>query len=84
MANDPHTKARGIIAQVPAATGGEFAAIGHPVKYSAAATEISRGAPLMGEHTSEVLAEYGFTDDEIAGLQADGALGADEGTAAAD
>ena len=84
MANDPHTKARGMIPRVPAATGGEFAAIGHPVKYSAALTDISRGAPLNGEHTAEVLAEYGFSADEIAGLQADGALGADEGVAAAD
>ena len=84
MANDPHTKARGMIASVPVAAGGEFAAIGHPVKYSSASTEIRRGAPLIGEHTSEVLAEYGFTVDEIADLQADGALGADKGDAAAD
>ena len=84
MAADPHTKARGMIARVPAATGGEFAAIGHPVKYSAASTEIRRGAPLIGEHSREVLAEYGFTADEIAALQADGAIGADEGSAAAE
>ncbi len=84
MANDPHTKARGMIASVPVAAGGEFAAIGHPVKYSSASTEIRRGAPLIGEHTSEVLAEYGFTVDEIADLQVDGALGADKGDAAAD
>ena len=84
MANDPHTKARGMIAKVPAATGGEFAAIGHPVKYSAASTEIGRGAPLIGEHSREVLAEFGFSAEEIEGLAIDGALGADEGSAAAD
>ena len=84
MANDPHTKARGMIAKVPAATGGEFAAIGHPVKYSAASTEIGRGAPLIGEHSRAVLAEFGFSAEEIEGLAIDGALGADEGSAAAD
>lgn len=84
MAADPHTKARGIIASVPAATGGEFAAIAHPVKYSAASTKIARGAPLMGEHSREVLAEFGFSAEEIEGLAIDGALGADEGSAAAD
>ena len=84
MVGDPHTQAREMIAKVPAATGGEFAAIGHPVKYSAASTEIQRGAPLIGEHTREVLLEYGFNADEIASLQADGAIGADEGAAAAD
>ena len=84
MAADPHTRARGMIAQVPAATGGEFAAIAHPVKYSAASTDIARGAPLIGEHNREVLAEYGFTPEEIEGLATDGALGADERSAAAD
>ncbi len=84
MVADPHTQARGMIAKVPAATGGEFAAIGHPIKYSAASTEISRGAPLIGEHTREVLAEYGFSAEETAALQAEGAIGADEGIAAAE
>lgn len=84
MVADPHTKARNMIAKVPAATGGEFAAIGHPVKYSAADTTIQRGAPLLGEHTREVLAEYGFSADEVEALAADGAFGADEGSAAAE
>lgn len=75
MVNDPHTQARGIIASVPAATGGEFAAIGHPVKYSAASTEIGRGAPLIGEHSREVLAEFDFTPEEIESLIGEGAVG---------
>jgi crotonobetainyl-CoA:carnitine CoA-transferase CaiB-like acyl-CoA transferase len=83
MVDDPHTRARGIIAQVPAATGGEFAAIGHPVKYSAAATGIGRGAPLMGEHSREVLAEFGFTGDEIETLIGEGAVGETVAEAAA-
>ena len=28
----------------------------------------SRGAPLLGEHTREVLADYGFTAEEVDGL----------------
>ncbi|MFT5181670.1 MAG: crotonobetainyl-CoA:carnitine CoA-transferase CaiB-like acyl-CoA transferase [Alphaproteobacteria bacterium] len=83
MVNDPHTKARSMIAQVPAATGGEFAAIGHPVKYSAASTEISRGAPLIGQHSREVLAEFGFTRDEIESLIGEGAVGETVAEAAA-
>ena len=75
MAADPHTKARGMIAQVPAATGGELAVIGHPVKYSAASTEISRGAPLIGEHSREVLAEFGFSPEEVESLISEGAVG---------
>ena len=30
--------------------------------------EAKRGAPKLGEHSAEVLAEYGFSKDEIAAL----------------
>lgn len=75
MVNDPHTKARGMIAKVPAATGGEFAAIGHPVKYSGASTDIRRGGPLIGQHSREVLREFGFSKEEIDNLVDEGAVG---------
>jgi len=74
MSEDPHTIARGMIAKVPAATGGEHSVIAHPVKYSADPTSIRRGAPLMGEHSREVLAEFGFADDEIKSLIDSGAI----------
>jgi crotonobetainyl-CoA:carnitine CoA-transferase CaiB-like acyl-CoA transferase len=74
MSEDPHTIARGMIKKVPAATGGEHSVIAHPVKYSAAPTSIRRGAPLMGEHSREVLAEFGFAADEIDGLIGSGAI----------
>lgn len=74
MSEDPHTIARGMIAKVPAGTGGEHAVIAHPVKYSADPTTIRRGAPLLGEHSREVLAEFGFAADEIDGLIGSGAI----------
>jgi crotonobetainyl-CoA:carnitine CoA-transferase CaiB-like acyl-CoA transferase len=39
---------------------------------------IRRPAPGIGEHTEEVLAEAGFSDDEIAQLHKVGAAGAQE------
>ncbi len=74
MSEDPHTIARGMIAKVPAGTGGEYSVIAHPVKYSADPTSIRRGAPLLGEHSREVLAEFGFAADEIEGLIGSGAI----------
>lgn len=74
MSEDPHTIARGMIAKVPAGTGGEHSVIAHPVKYSADPTSIRRGAPLLGEHSREVLAEFGFAADEIDGLIGSGAI----------
>ena len=83
MSEDPHTIARGMIAKVPAATGGEHSVIAHPIKYSAKPTSIRRGAPLLGEHSREVLAEFGFGADEIDSLIGSGAIIEPEVTAKA-
>jgi len=83
MSEDPHTAARGMIDHVPAAIGGEHAVITHPVKYSATPATVRRGAPLMGEHSREVLAEFGFSSQEIDGLIASGAITEPEVTAKA-
>src|SRR5258705_9453989 len=42
---------------------------------------ISRPAPMLGEHSEEVLRETGFSAAEIAALRETGALGAAQGTA---
>ncbi len=64
-----------------------FEEVGHPVnaatKHSTLPFRVSRGpdrvharpAPLLGEHNRELLSEIGLTDDEIAGLEADGVIG---------
>ena len=83
MSEDPHTIARDMIARVPAATGGEHSVIAHPIKYSADPTNIRRGAPLLGEHSREVLAEFGFALDEIDSLIGSGAIIEPEATAKA-
>jgi len=38
-------------------------------------SSVSRGAPTLGKHTHEVLAEYGYAADEIERLRSDGAVG---------
>ncbi|MSO80358.1 MAG: CoA transferase [Alphaproteobacteria bacterium] len=73
MAADPQVQARGMIAEVSTAMGTPVSVIGHAVKYSDNPATIRRGAPRLGEHTREVLEEYGFSGAEIDALVASGA-----------
>ena len=43
--------------------------LGVPVKLGASQAAIERGAPILGEHTLEVLLENGYTKTSVAELQ---------------
>ena len=45
-----------------------------PVQFDDQLPAVRRAAPTQGEHTVEVLAELGYTDDEIDALFADGTV----------
>jgi len=65
---DPHTQAREMEVRLQHPEEGEIRALGIPVKLSDTPGAIRRPAPLLGEHTAEVLREAGLTDEEIAAL----------------
>ena len=44
------------------------------MKFSDAGAVISRRAPYLGEHTQEVLAALGYSDEAISALSAEGAI----------
>ncbi|MDE2875293.1 MAG: CaiB/BaiF CoA-transferase family protein [Gemmatimonadota bacterium] len=70
----PQTVAREMVVTV--GQGGEAVeTLGMPVKLSEAPGAMGRGAPRPGEHTEEVLGEYGFDEGEIAQLLRLGAVG---------
>ena len=74
MLADPQVKAREMVVDVEHSRAGKTRAIGLPIKFSETPGKVARGAPVLGEHTDEVLASLGYSPDEIAALRASGAV----------
>ena len=74
MHEDPHARARDMIVEVPHSRLGLVKTIGLPVKFSATPGKVATGAPVYGQHSREVLAEYGFGESEIEKLIASGVV----------
>jgi crotonobetainyl-CoA:carnitine CoA-transferase CaiB-like acyl-CoA transferase len=71
---DPQVAARGMVLETDHPVLGHLRTLGSPIKLSATPAEANRRAPLLGEHTNEVLTEYGFSDIDIAALRQSGAI----------
>ena len=75
MQEHPQAVARQMVPSVHHPVAGEVQTIGLPVKFSASPGGVEDPAPLLGQHSREVLAEFGFTGDEIEAAIAGGAVG---------
>jgi len=74
MVSDPQVKARDMVIEVEHPRAGRVKAIGHPVKFSETRAEMKRPAPLLGQHTREVLKGLGYDDARIDELAREGAI----------
>ncbi|MCW5632425.1 MAG: CoA transferase [Rubrivivax sp.] len=64
----PQTLAREMVVETDHPQAGRVKSLGCPIRLSATPAAVTRPAPLLGEHTREVLREYGFSDAEIEAL----------------
>ena len=72
---DPQINARGMRVKIPHALGVDVEYAGNPIKFSESPVDYPRAAPLLGEHTDEVLGEWLDLDaDAIAALRQSGTV----------
>jgi crotonobetainyl-CoA:carnitine CoA-transferase CaiB-like acyl-CoA transferase len=70
VAADPHALAREMVVELEHPRAGRTRALGLPIKLSRTPGKVTRPAPTFGQHTREVLAEFGFSAAEIDALYA--------------
>jgi len=73
IAEDESLRKTGTIVEVDHPVRGRYLTVGNPIKLSDSPTEVTR-SPLLGEHTDEVMAELGYSREQIEALRTVGAI----------
>jgi len=74
MVADPQVAAREMVVEVDHPRAGRTRALGHPIKFSETTGDRTRPAPLLGQHSREILSQLGYTAGELEALQRSGAV----------
>ncbi len=73
MHNDPHAQDRQMVPEVDHPVARRVKTLGLPLKFSETPGRVATPSPLFGQHTREVLAEFGYAAEEIDRLVETGA-----------
>ncbi|QSB45208.1 CoA transferase [Tsuneonella flava] len=68
LINDPQIRHNGTFIEYDHPTEGHLKVPGFPIRFSRTPCAVKRGAPLVGEHSREVMREAGMSDDAIDAL----------------
>ncbi len=68
VAEDPQAIANDYITEMDYPGQGKIKVVGPPIHFSETPCTLRMPSPELGEHTREVLAELGFSNDEISRL----------------
>lgn len=71
---DPQIAHNGTFVEYDHPTEGHVKTPGFPIRFSRTPSEIRSGAPRVGEHTADVLAAAGFSEEEIALMKEAGVI----------
>jgi formyl-CoA transferase len=74
VTRDPQIVARNMVVPTVHPTLGSMRTLGSPLKLSETPATPGRPAPLLGEHTAEVLSEAGYSEAEMSALREAGAI----------
>jgi crotonobetainyl-CoA:carnitine CoA-transferase CaiB-like acyl-CoA transferase len=74
MLADPQVASREMVLEVEHPKVGRMKTLGLPIKFSETPGRVAHGAPLLGQHTREVLRGLGYADAEIDALAREGAV----------
>jgi crotonobetainyl-CoA:carnitine CoA-transferase CaiB-like acyl-CoA transferase len=74
MFEDEQVRHLGVAAPVVRADGSTIQVISQPVTLERTPATLQTSAPRIGEHSSEILREVGYSDEEIGQLEAEGVI----------
>jgi formyl-CoA transferase len=80
MFDHPQVLAEGLVASMEHPVIGRYRGLANPIKFGSGPLPPPSAAPALGQHTSQLLAEYGYSEAEIQKLRESGAVNSSPST----
>ena len=74
MFDHPQVLAEGLAASFEHPSAGRYRGLAKPLRFAETPCAEPKAAPALGQHTAQVLARYGYSDQELQRLRACGAI----------